>query len=124
MKVYIAAPWVDRHLVPAIADQFEAAGHEVTERWWLHPDVNGYLGAEDNPELEDQAMKDFMGVVEADAFVVLNTGKSEGKAVETGIALTMCIPVVVIGGKSHIFHYLPDVQFVETAAEAIEAINS
>lgn len=37
-----------------------------------------------------------------------------GRHVEYGIALARGIPVIVVGYRENIFHWLPDVQFVET----------
>lgn len=122
MKVYLATSWVDRDQMPAIADAFTAAGHTITERWWLHPDVPGYPDIE-SEDLENQAIRDFDGVVNADVFVLMNRGKSEGKAVETGIALTMCHRIIVVGKRSNIFHYMPEVEFAETSDDVLDLLR-
>lgn len=123
MKVYIAAPWVDRDIMPPIAEMFVEAGFTITHPWWVDdPFVPDYPSNMENPLLEDIARKDFLGVVEADAVVLLNTGKSEGKAVETGIALAMCHRVILVGMRSNIFHYMPEIEIVSSVSEAIEAL--
>lgn len=120
MRVYLAAPWVDRVKASALATQIEEAGHTITHRWWDVEDTPGtYPSNVDDPYYEDCAIDDFQGVVTADVVVVLNSCKSEGKAAETGIAIALLKPVVVIGVRSHIFHYLPNVQMVESAEEAL-----
>jgi hypothetical protein len=53
--------------------------------------------------------------------VVLNLEKSEGKAVETGIALMNNIPIVSVGTRSNIFQTLAIE--VETVQEAIAALD-
>lgn len=127
MKVYLAAPWVERDRLAGIAAAFEAEGHTITERWWEHEDVPGYPNhttpAED-AELANQGIKDFMGVLMADAMVLVNSCKSEGKAVETGIALTKGMPVIVVGVKSNIFHWmLPEEHVVATVEDALEVLR-
>lgn len=128
MKVYLAAPWLERDRLPAYARVFEAAGHTLTERWWEHPDVPGYphntTEAEDK-ELADQAIKDFMGVLLAEAVVVINSAKSEGKAVETGVAIAANMPVIVVGQRSNIFHWMLPPEFcVDTIDEALRLLSS
>lgn len=122
MRVYLAGPWATRDQMPGIAARFVEAGHTMSLRWWEHPDVPGTPSAADNATMTALAHADFFGVVEADALVVVNAAPSEGKAVETGIALTMCLPVIVIGPRSHIFHYLPSVRRVDSVDEAIAAL--
>lgn len=122
MKVYLAAPWVEKELARAVAPVIEAAGHTITEKWWEHPEVEGYPIQGDDAELCEQAGKDLHGVLSADAVIVLNPRASEGKAVEQGIAIAMCTPIVVVGKRSNIFHYLPGVRFADSVTEALEML--
>ena len=108
MRIYIAAPWTHKADAARVASLLEAAGHTITKRWWEHREVPGYLTADhsNDDELTEQALQDIDGVLTADVFVLLNYEKSEGKAVETGIALAVGIPIIVVGGRSNLFHYL------------------
>lgn len=115
MKVYLAAPWVERDLARIEAQKFIDSGYEITEAWWDHEQTT------DPTELEKQALRDVMGVVAADIFVLLNSGKSEGKAVEMGMAMVLDKPVLIIGEPSNIFHYLTD--FVEVVASVDEGLT-
>lgn len=127
MRVYLAAPWCDRELARDAAATFERAGFTITERWWEHPDVPNYplnCTAAEHDELGDQAVKDFIGVVTAHALILLNTGKSEGKAVETGVAIAGNKPIILVGERSNIFHFLPCVQQVADVAAAIELLTT
>jgi hypothetical protein len=63
-------------------------------------------------------------VVCASAFVLLNLEKSEGKAVETGVALGVGARRILVGPRSNIFHYLPGWTRVNTVEEAILALKS
>jgi hypothetical protein len=124
MRVYIAAPWIAKDQARDAAAAFEAEGHEITKKWWEHREVPGYLTTDaDNRELEQQAEEDIQGVITADAFVLLNLSKSEGKAVETGFALGHCRKHILVGEKSNLFHYLSDWKQVGTVGEAVEALR-
>lgn len=121
MKVYIAAPWVRRSEAIEIGKLFEAAGIEVTSRWFFHKttgDPNDSTGVT-SPLLtiQLQAFEDIADVRRADALVVLNLQKSEGKAVETGIAIAVGIPVISVGKRSNIFQALG--YEVDTVDEAL-----
>jgi nucleoside 2-deoxyribosyltransferase len=115
-RVYIAAPFSEKELARETACRFEEAGFEVTTPWWDHPySVESQI-------LREQAEEDLEGIIYADAFVLLNTKLSEGKAVETGYALCHGIPVIVIGSispESNVFLYLKEVTVVNTVEEAI-----
>jgi nucleoside 2-deoxyribosyltransferase len=66
--------------------------------------------------IRDQAYQDIADVRRADVLVVLNLQKSEGKAVETGIAIAAGIPVISVGPRSNIFQALgAEVATVEDA---------
>jgi len=124
-QLYIAAPWVSRADVPAIADMFEREGYHITERWWEHRDVPNYPNnttpAEDF-ELRQQAIKDVNGVILADALVLLNTQKSEGKIVEMGIAIACRKPVIVVGARTNLFCWLESVYNVVTVNDALRVL--
>jgi nucleoside 2-deoxyribosyltransferase len=105
MRLYIAAPWTHKPDAAAAATRAIARGHSITKPWWLHRETR------DEEELMQQAVEDINGVQDADAFILLNLEKSEGKAVETGLALAAGIRIIVVGAPSNLFHHLPHVQF-------------
>lgn len=119
-RIYLAAPWVDKDKMELIARTFEAKGFSITHRWWeVDPDT---------AELSAQALKDYFGVVKADILVLLNTSKSEGKAVEQGIAIAEEKPIVAIGTlnseSKNIFHHLPNYTWVGSVEEAIKVMTT
>jgi len=124
MKIYVAAPWVRRPEAIVIGEQFKAAGHELTSRWFYHEsdgDPMDSSGLTCSPEsTREQALEDITDVMRADALVVLNLQKSEGKAVETGIAIAVGIPVISVGTRSNIFQSLGSE--VETVEEALHVL--
>lgn len=110
MKVYLAAPWKNRPEAQAAAAYLESKGHIITKRWWEHADVRDINDPnqtdEDRQELVQQAVEDVEGVANCDVFILLNIQYSEGKTVETGLALAYGKPIIVVGKNTNLFHYL------------------
>jgi nucleoside 2-deoxyribosyltransferase len=125
VKVYIAAPWVRKAEAISAGREFEAAGHLVTSRWFYHGDGGNAMDStgitQPIEDIREQAWGDIEDVCGSDVLVVLNLEKSEGKAVETGIALMNNIPIVSVGTRSNIFQTLAIE--VETVQEAIAALD-
>lgn len=126
IRIYIAAPWAHKDKASELKKQFEAAGLEVTSRWMdLHlpkPNVADDGGiAYDEEVLRREAMEDIKDVLECDIYCVFNLEKSEGKAVELGLAIASFKGVVVVGKPLNVFQYLNGMVRVMTAEEAIAA---
>lgn len=121
--IYIGGPWAERDLMPGRAAQFEAAGHIITHKWW---DVDNLEEVERSPLLLSmQAEADWNGVDSAETMILFNTLKSEGKAVETGLALAWGIPIIAIGkrGDGNVFQYLPLFTWVDSITEALQQLE-
>ena len=125
MRLYIAAPWVDKEKMPAIADRIVKAGHEITHAWWEVEE------APNDPTraayLREHAIADLNGVRNADLVVVLNTVKSEGKATEQGIAIAYNKAIIGVGDKTvavNVFHYLPNYIWVEDLDELMKVLDT
>ena len=117
MKIYLAAPWAEQAAARQARDLFVVRGITVTSQWLDHPDTT------DPRELERQALSDLADLELANAFVLLNLGKSEGKAFEFGFAYATDMTCIVIGRREHnIFYHLPDVSIVETVEKAIDRL--
>lgn len=121
--IYIAAPWKDRELMPTIGDQFERASFVITHKWWLTEDIPE--AERSTSLLAEQAQKDYEGVRDANLLILLNTAKSEGKAVEQGIAIALQKKVIAIGKRgdgtsSNVFHYLPNYYWYGTIEEYLD----
>jgi nucleoside 2-deoxyribosyltransferase len=126
-KLYIAAPWIDRERMPEIAAKFEAEGHIITHKWWEFEDTQESESTHDR--LQEQAINDLDGVSRADILILINSSKSEGKAVEQGIALAHALPIIAVGklgdGTSkNVFHHLDNYVWVNTVEEAVDACRT
>lgn len=122
-KVYIAAPFPDQHLVRDIKKKVEKAGYTVTSRW-IDSQVQQAIGDPDNEEiLREQAGKDVQDVYDCQILVLINSSMSQGgKEVETGMAMAWAKPIILVGERSNIFHYLhiPRVPNIEEAIELMD----
>lgn len=118
MRVYVAAPWKFRASACDVMDRLVAAGHENGSRW-----LRGHEDTTDPVRLREEALHDFLDVVNADVMVLLNIEKSEGKAVEQGIALTRGKVIVAVGQPSNVFHHMPQYQWVESVQDVINALT-
>ena len=121
MKVYIAAPWIERDWIRVFAQQFDDRGITITHRWW---DVEGDFA--DHPRMQLCAKCDVQGVRNADVLVLYDAHKSEGKAVEQGIAIALNKPIValgVIGAQSqNVFHHLDNYIWVDHPDKVWDAL--
>lgn len=124
MKIYLSGPWVERADMEEYAARLVGEGHLITHPWW---DVEAGLNeAElDAPFLRGCAEADVRGVLNANVVLVINSQKSEGKAVEQGIAIANKKPILVVGkDNTHIFQHLPFYRMVNTFDDAIETLRT
>jgi len=126
MKVYIAAPWLHKQDAIAAGQRLVSLGIEVTSNWFFHEgDPKDPTGVSISlAEIQYQAKEDIKDVLRADYVVVLNLAKSEGKAVETGIAIANNIPVISVGTRSNIFQSLgPEVASLDDAIAILQGVT-
>lgn len=123
MRIYVAAPWVHKQDAQQAADYLASKGYEITSIW--HHSHHAEDNAKDTVMMSLEAIQDVTDVMRAEAMVVLNLKKSEGKAVEQGIAIACNIPVVVVGTEpSNVFQHLPSFSIVPTLDAAIEELET
>lgn len=118
MKLYIAAPWVHRLQARHTADWFAARGYTITSRW-----LREHEASDDPTVLQREALADVKDVRTCDAFILLNTTRSDGKATELGMAYILGKPIVVVGERpGNVFHYLPEVQFANMLDDVLSLL--
>lgn len=104
VHVYIAAPYPCRNEAIGIMAHLEANGCAVTSTWLRQPD-----------QMADEFAKlDLADVARADVLLAFNPRGWEqkgtgGRHVELGYALALGIPVVLLGERSNIFHFLDSI---------------
>ena len=126
MKIYIAAPWIHREDMPNVAKKLEDKGHTITKKWWEVKEAKE--GSGKDYELRTQAEDDVRGVRNADLVLVINSAKSEGKALEQGVAIALDKPIVIVGKRGehskNVFHYLPIYKWVDDLEGALNVIDT
>ena len=102
MKFYLAAIYQRREELQGYMRRLEAAGHEVTSRW-LKEDF-------DDTDWYNQAFVDCCDIAMCDLFIVFTEDKGYvgrgGKDFETGLAMGMAKPLLLIGPVQHQFYSL------------------
>ena len=118
MRLYIAAPWSEKEKAAKAAQvALMEAGHEVTSRW-IDRDPDPEPDYSDGSKYRGEAINDIEDIINANMVVLLNPDTpSQGRHVETGIAVAMLKPVIVVGERTNVFHHLrcPRVDTVEEA---------
>ncbi len=118
MRIYVAASWAFITHTKSVKKQFQNAGFEVVSTWTEQEDTA------DAQTLSENAQRDMDELESADAFVIFNWAKSEGKATEMGWALAAGKIVVLVGSTDgNFFYHLPQVHQTENIAEAIEYLR-
>lgn len=95
MKVYLAGPSAELDRVRAAAEAIEAAGHTITEKWWLRVEEaasHGWATDADVPSdyMEYSAWRNAVGIQDANVVIALaksSGGFSSGCAGEIGYAI-------------------------------------
>jgi nucleoside 2-deoxyribosyltransferase len=123
-RVYVAAPYVARREANRVACELHNKDYEITQHWW---DFEGTEQEKGAGFLKMCAELDYRGVRTADAMFLLNSAKSEGKAVEQGIAIALGIPIIAVGIRGefsqNVFHYLPNYHWVPTVEAGFEKLK-
>ena len=125
IRVYVAAPWINKDLAATAQEQLEAEGFEVTSHWIKHHSDAVLGNPADFKELRTQALEDVEDIIKSDLFLIMNTGvTSEGKATELGLAYALSIPIVLVGPRLiNIFYYLGGIEQCDSLEEAITVIK-
>jgi hypothetical protein len=131
MKVYIATAFANQDGFRKAKALLEANGHTVTHDWTNEPPVPE--GVEEKKEfLNEAAVKDAIGVAEADALVMLVVPDMGCAYVELGIALTVGLSVIIVGkdnpgNRDCIFYKIKPVtgrvEYVDIIEQAVESLN-
>ena len=132
MNVYLGGPSAELDQVRADAAELEAAGHVITERWWLRVEEAAALGWATDADVPDWYMRESAernrrGIIAADLTIVrcrAAGGISSGAAYEIGLSVRYAgpdgVPVRLVGNpRGHVASWDPAVRVVASIAEAL-----
>ncbi len=112
--VYLAASWSERGKASAAKYELQRAGIRVVSTWTEQADEN------DPVSLSVNAANDERELQSADAIILLNLAKSEGKATEWGMARQAGKLCILVGPREgNIFYNLPGIVQCDTLQDAI-----
>jgi hypothetical protein len=123
-SVYFAARYSRHEELNSYRAELEALGIEVTSRWLDTLPRTRSLYTED--DWRALGLVDQEDVLAADTLVCFAESEGEGgnggRHVEVGMALALGRRVIVVGRREHIFHFLPEVEVVESWPEALRLL--
>ncbi len=96
MRLYIASKYENQAEVRALMDLLARRGHTITHDWTTVTEPAGLGPWERRQFLGACAEKDFKGVAQADALIIINHPEGKGMLVEMGVALGLGIPVYLL----------------------------
>ena len=131
-RVYLSGQFEDAALLRRVRDDLTRNGFVITSRWLngdsLEPATAsaGEQGAA--ARLVSIASQDLEDIDSADVIVVFNPDVARaigrgGRHVETGYALARAKPVILVGVRSNVFHWLPDVVLIDGWEELIDTLQ-
>ena len=122
-KIYLAGRFRDQALFKSLRDDLTLCDYKVTSRW-----IDRSSDRPDDTEWSKEygplcAETDFADIHDADVFVLyLKNGVSTrgGMYVELGYALCLDMDIVIIGGRTNVFTYLPCVTTLQGEDELFD----
>jgi nucleoside 2-deoxyribosyltransferase len=125
MRLYVAAPFVERAEAKKVKAALMAAGHRVTSRWIDdHPGTSNAEWIDDAEKGRQEAREDLQDIEKAQAFILLNNYEhSTGRAIETGYAISAGLPIYILGRPTSGFHHLSQVKCFDTLDALLEALD-
>lgn len=108
MKFYLGARFVRQTELREYAKYLAACGHTVTSRWLSEPH-----DLEPGQSGEQYGLDDVEDIATADTVVIFSGGTGPrsrgGYHTEFGICIGMGKPIVLVGERENVFHWLPQV---------------
>lgn len=148
MKIYLASRYSRREELCEYRRELESAGHTVTSRWLngKHQiDASGVPigdkgeklvegdGGADTPEANALrahfVTEDYQDVQTAELVISFTepprsaAGNRGGRHVEFGMAVALNKSLIVVGYRENLFHWLPQVRFYPTWADAVHTLK-
>lgn len=135
-SVYLAGPYAARDRLAEYGEQLTRVGYILKARWLTRDAETQPEGAATEAPLDDRrrwASEDLEDITRADMLVAFTAaavdlppgfGTSGGRHVETGYALGIGRPVVLVGEPENVFHWLPRVTRVPDWHEALIELSA
>lgn len=131
-RVYLSGQFEDGPALRRQRHDLLSSGIHVTSRWL---DAESFVPATASADeagaparLASIASQDIEDIHSADVVVVFNPREASsigrgGRHVETGYALALGKQVIVVGVRSNVFHWLPEVTVIDDWDRLLEALR-
>ena len=132
LRIYLSGQFEDVTLLRRVRDDLTRHGFVITSRWLngdsLEPATASAGEEGSTARLVSIASQDLEDIESADVVVVFNPDVARtigrgGRHVETGYALARAKPVILVGVRSNVFHWLPTVAVIDKWEELIEKLR-
>ncbi len=128
-NVFLSGPYGRRAEIAAVADRFrEPPNFEVCSTWLTSKEQR--LDDESEADMRQRlACRDLHDMEQADCLVLFANDwgvacVGGGRNFEMGFAYARGLPIIVVGGDEHIYHYLPaGVDKVRNIDEAVARVH-
>lgn len=129
MNIYVASKWARKQEIDDLIPVIEKVGHTVVSTWTKEigdgSESNDYFSREYQREAAERDL-DELGA--SDVFLLMgeSTGsvhRGGGRFVELGYAISLGLPVYVVGEAETIFHELACVTLCGSLREALKRIE-
>ena len=130
ISIYIAARWQDRDRAKAMAKMLTNNGFKITSGWLGR---GGLATHHKNQTFEEAnrivAKRDIRDLQKADILVALLPKKyskkgTGGRHFEFGFAFATYKPIVIVGHRSNVFHYLPRIDQIDRLGQLVNYLKS
>jgi nucleoside 2-deoxyribosyltransferase len=131
-RLYLSGQFEDVAFLRRVRDDLIRSGFVITSRWLngdsLEPATASASEEGAAARLVSIASQDLEDIDSADMVIVFNpdaaraTGRG-GRHVETGYALARAKPVILVGVRSNVFHWLPNVDLIDRWEELIDRLR-
>lgn len=128
MRIYLAGRFSRRDEFISYIPLLEADGHTNGSRW-LTEETDSTQRAVTDQQRENWAVMEMQDIAKCHVLIAFTEepgvegGARGGRHVEFGAAIAMEKPVVIVGPRENLFHYLPGIPQFDTIQKALNALR-
>lgn len=127
MNIYLAGRYGRREEIVGYIADLGGAGHTCSSRW-LFQETDSTKRAVTDEQRQEWAVMEMEDIAKSDAMILfteepdVNGAGRGGRHFESGAAVAMNKPLVLVGPRENLFHWLPNIPQCETIEEALQAL--
>ena len=128
VKFYLAARFSRKYEMQEHIKYLVSIGHEVTSSWPYEENAStdSFLETATDLDVTLMALRDIQEVDAADALIYFGeqprVSTRGGRNVELGYAIGRGKLIYHVGPREHIFHWLPDIQYIDALEDIVNQL--